>query len=51
MSILGRKYDLALISRRSRFFAGTRYLKRGLSEEGQVANDVETEHRGSVPLF
>ena len=43
ISILGRKYDLVVISRRSRYFAGTRYLKRGLSEEGKVANDVETE--------
>jgi phosphatidylinositol 3,5-bisphosphate 5-phosphatase len=43
ISLLGRKYDILLISRRSRYFAGTRYLKRGLSEEGKVANDVETE--------
>ena len=43
ISILSRKYDMVVISRRSRFFAGTRYLKRGLNEEGQVANDVETE--------
>ena len=43
VSILGKKYDIVLISRRSRFFAGTRYLKRGLSEDGKVANDVETE--------
>lgn len=43
LTILGRKYDLVVISRRSRHFAGTRYLKRGLSEEGKVANDVETE--------
>lgn len=43
ISLLGKRYDLVVISRRSRFFAGTRYLKRGLNEEGQVANDVETE--------
>jgi len=32
-----------LIARRSRHFAGPRYLKRGLNEEGRVANFVETE--------
>mmetsp|Transcript_38549 Transcript_38549/g.28414 ORF Transcript_38549/g.28414 Transcript_38549/m.28414 type:complete len:198 (-) Transcript_38549:913-1506(-) len=32
-----------LISRRSRHFAGTRYLKRGVNENGKVANFVETE--------
>ncbi len=32
-----------LISRRSQFYAGTRYLKRGISDAGHVANDVETE--------
>lgn len=32
-----------LIARRSRHFAGTRYLKRGVNEKGRVANDVETE--------
>lgn len=43
VTIVGKKYDIVVISRRSRFFAGTRYLKRGLSEDGKVANDVETE--------
>ena len=32
-----------LISRRSQYYAGTRYLKRGISDPGWVANDVETE--------
>lgn len=32
-----------LISRRSRRFAGTRYLKRGINEHGNVANFVEVE--------
>jgi len=56
---------LSLVSRRSRHFAGTRYLKRGVSRLGFVANEVELEqvvddtsggmaafvqHRGSVPL-
>lgn len=58
-------YWMALISRRSRFRAGTRYKKRGLDENGRCANYVETEQiftygthtvsfvciRGSVPLF
>ncbi len=39
----GRSLDLILIARRSRHFAGTRYLKRGVSELGKVANDVEHE--------
>lgn len=59
------KYNLALISRRSRHRAGTRYKRRGVDEEGRVANYVETEQivsyshhrvafvqvRGSVPVF
>jgi len=32
-----------LISRRSRRYAGTRYLKRGINEHGYVANFVEVE--------
>eukprot|EP00762_Andalucia_godoyi_P000539 ANDGO_05262.mRNA.1 Phosphoinositide phosphatase SAC1 len=39
----GRLVDLVLIARRSRYFAGTRYLKRGADEEGHVANEVECE--------
>ncbi|XP_077236470.1 phosphoinositide phosphatase SAC3-like [Tasmannia lanceolata] len=43
LSILGKDFKLTLIARRSRHFAGTRYLKRGVNEKGRVANDVETE--------
>ncbi|XP_024966018.1 phosphoinositide phosphatase SAC2-like isoform X1 [Cynara cardunculus var. scolymus] len=43
LSISGRDFRLTLISRRSRHYAGTRYLKRGVNEKGRVANDVETE--------
>lgn len=62
-----RNFMLTLVARRSRHYAGTRYLKRGVNEKGRVANDVETEqlvhgeeidqissiiqHRGSIPLF
>jgi phosphatidylinositol 3,5-bisphosphate 5-phosphatase len=42
-SVWGRELTLTLISRRSRYFAGTRYLKRGINDSGHVANDVETE--------
>ncbi|XP_031499785.1 phosphoinositide phosphatase SAC3-like [Nymphaea colorata] len=43
LSICGKDFNLALIARRSRHFAGTRYLKRGVNDQGSVANDVETE--------
>eukprot|EP01127_Copromyxa_protea_P019819 TRINITY_DN6514_c0_g1_i1.p1 TRINITY_DN6514_c0_g1~~TRINITY_DN6514_c0_g1_i1.p1 ORF type:complete len:955 (+),score=148.57 TRINITY_DN6514_c0_g1_i1:163-2865(+) len=43
MDVYGSSIELTLISRRSSYFAGTRYLKRGTNEEGYVANDVETE--------
>ncbi|KAG1342583.1 Phosphoinositide phosphatase SAC3 [Cocos nucifera] len=43
LSISGKDFRLTLIARRSRHFAGTRFLKRGVNEKGRVANDVETE--------
>ncbi|XP_022888769.1 phosphoinositide phosphatase SAC4-like isoform X2 [Olea europaea var. sylvestris] len=43
LSISGHDFKLTLIARRSRHYAGTRYLKRGINEKGRVANDVETE--------
>eukprot|EP00252_Welwitschia_mirabilis_P013985 TRINITY_DN3098_c0_g1_i7.p1 TRINITY_DN3098_c0_g1~~TRINITY_DN3098_c0_g1_i7.p1 ORF type:complete len:822 (+),score=136.38 TRINITY_DN3098_c0_g1_i7:558-3023(+) len=39
----GKVLSLTLIARRSRHYAGTRYLKRGVNDKGRVANDVETE--------
>ncbi|KAH9626213.1 hypothetical protein KSS87_000092 [Heliosperma pusillum] len=39
----GRTVNVTLIARRSRHYAGTRYLKRGINEKGRAANDVETE--------
>jgi phosphatidylinositol-bisphosphatase len=56
---------MVLISRRSCFRAGTRYNARGIDDEGNVANFIETEQifiidgncfslvqiRGSVPVF
>lgn len=58
-------FTLALVSRRSRYRAGTRYKRRGVDENGHCANYVETEQilsfrqhqmsftqvRGSVPVF
>ncbi|XP_036674912.3 phosphatidylinositide phosphatase SAC2 isoform X1 [Drosophila suzukii] len=58
-------FTLALVSRRSRHRAGTRYKRRGVDEKGNCANYVETEQilsfrhhqlsftqvRGSVPIF
>ncbi|KAL5225871.1 hypothetical protein ABZP36_012510 [Zizania latifolia] len=43
LAISGKDIMLTLIARRSRHYAGTRYLKRGVNDEGKVANDVETE--------
>eukprot|EP00019_Armaparvus_languidus_P012011 CAMPEP_0168583150 /NCGR_PEP_ID=MMETSP0420-20121227/2395_1 /TAXON_ID=498008 /ORGANISM="Pessonella sp." /LENGTH=592 /DNA_ID=CAMNT_0008617751 /DNA_START=64 /DNA_END=1838 /DNA_ORIENTATION=+ len=60
-----RKFTFALLSRRSRNRAGTRYNVRGADAQGYVANEVETEQlvvsddgqtmsllllRGSIPL-
>lgn len=42
-SIYGKNLDIILLARRSRHYAGTRYLKRGLNVHGKVANDVEVE--------
>lgn len=57
-------FDLLFISRRSKFRQGCRFTKRGVDENGNVANYVETEQilimrdritsyvqiRGSIPL-
>ncbi|KAJ2416337.1 phosphatidylinositol-3,5-bisphosphate 5-phosphatase [Coemansia sp. RSA 2530] len=43
LSMFGRDVYVTLIARRSRIFAGVRYLKRGVNDAGYVANDVETE--------
>ncbi|KAK2581072.1 hypothetical protein KPH14_006114 [Odynerus spinipes] len=58
-------FNLAIISRRSRYRAGTRYKRRGVDDQGKCANYVETEQlvwyhdhqvsfvqvRGSVPVY
>jgi hypothetical protein len=43
LNLMGREFLLSVIARRSRHYAGVRYLKRGINEEGNVANEVETE--------
>lgn len=58
--------EFALVTRRSRLRAGTRYFRRGVDEDGSVANFNETEQiftsfdgqissflqtRGSVPVY
>ncbi|KAJ8474491.1 hypothetical protein ONZ45_g15934 [Pleurotus djamor] len=39
----GRHFQVGLISRRSRYRAGTRYFRRGVDQDGHVANFNETE--------
>jgi len=38
-----KKFDITIISRRSTKRAGLRYLRRGIDEQGHVANAVESE--------
>ncbi|GFE54055.1 hypothetical protein BaOVIS_014590 [Babesia ovis] len=43
VNLSGRDINGYVIARRSRFYAGTRYRRRGITASGHVANDVETE--------
>ncbi|KAI9346942.1 SacI homology domain-containing protein [Obelidium mucronatum] len=43
LSYNSKRVTLGLISRRSKFRAGTRYNTRGVDADGNVANNVETE--------
>lgn len=43
LDAIGRTLQLTVIARRSRLFAGARFQKRGIDEQGHVANDVEME--------
>ncbi|GCE99896.1 phosphatidylinositol-3,5-bisphosphate 5-phosphatase [Zygosaccharomyces mellis] len=43
VSVLGKSIYITLIARRSHHFAGARFLKRGVNNQGYVANEVETE--------
>lgn len=40
-TLFGRIVNVTLVARRSRHFAGTRYLKRGVSDGGKVADRAE----------
>ena len=40
---LGRLFSFSLICRRSRRYAGTRYRKRGINQDGFCANEIESE--------
>jgi len=65
LPIQGKKVEYFLISRRSSYKGGTRYSARGIDDDGNVANFVETEQmvyyggyccafvqiRGSIPIF
>ncbi|KAF6170186.1 hypothetical protein GIB67_038719 [Kingdonia uniflora] len=42
LTVSGRDFRLALIAMRSRHYAGTRYLKKGVNGKGRVANNVKT---------
>ncbi|WAO89423.1 Hypothetical protein NCS54_00681400 [Fusarium falciforme] len=46
-----RRYLITLISRRSTKRAGLRYLRRGIDQDGFVANMVETEQLLSSPAW
>ena len=50
VSVHARTVSITIIARRSRFFAGARFLKRGANDLGFVANDVETEQIVSEAL-
>ncbi|KAI5993402.1 SacI homology domain-containing protein [Pisolithus marmoratus] len=50
LNVLSRVVFVTLIARRSRHYAGARYLTRGVNEEGNVANEVETEQIVSEAL-
>ena len=43
ISIYGKKFYITIIARRSHHFAGARFLKRGINNRGNVANEIETE--------
>ncbi|CDO53352.1 similar to Saccharomyces cerevisiae YNL325C FIG4 Phosphatidylinositol 3,5-bisphosphate (PtdIns[3,5]P) phosphatase [Geotrichum candidum] len=43
ISVSGRNIHVTIIARRSHYFAGARFLKRGVNDQGRVANEVETE--------
>lgn len=54
LCVYSKPIYITVIARRSRRYCGTRFLKRGLNLDGDVANEVETEqivHDASVSDF
>lgn len=54
LPITGKNLIITLIARRSKKYAGTRFLKRGANCDGYTANEVETEqivHDGNISSF
>nr|XP_027194966.1 polyphosphoinositide phosphatase-like [Dermatophagoides pteronyssinus] len=54
LPIDGRNLIITIIARRSKKYAGTRFLKRGANCDGFPANEVETEqivHDGNISSF
>lgn len=49
LAISSQTVTITVIARRSKYFAGTRYRKRGINDQGHVANDVETEQVKFLP--
>ncbi|CEP20686.1 FIG4 [Cyberlindnera jadinii] len=43
VAIFSKRVYITVIARRSHHFAGARFLKRGVNNQGNVANEVETE--------
>lgn len=43
INVFGKTIYITIIARRSQYFAGARFLKRGANVDGKVANEVETE--------
>ncbi|KAK6464363.1 SacI homology domain-containing protein [Scheffersomyces coipomensis] len=43
ISVYGKCFYITIIARRSHHFAGARFLKRGVNDKGNVANEIETE--------
>lgn len=50
LDVFGRRIYITIIARRSRHFAGARFLKRGTNDLVYVANDVESEQIVSEAL-
>lgn len=48
--VLSRTVYVTIIARRSRHYAGARFLTRGANEAGHVANEVETEQIVCEPV-